>query len=91
MWSNEISRDSLPGDLTGYFIGVMLRLQQQRPPSGGSEAELDTLGNYLVVFRIILSVVVREDLAVLQRKLRISEENKKSYSDQAHNILRKQR
>ncbi|XP_003382690.1 PREDICTED: outer dynein arm protein 1-like [Amphimedon queenslandica] len=55
----------------------MLRLQQQqRPPSGGSEAELDTMA--------------REDLAVLQRKLRVSEENKKAYSDQAHNVLRKQ-
>jgi hypothetical protein len=54
----------------------MMKLQQQRPPSGGSEGELDAL--------------VREDLAVLQRKLRVSEENKKTYSDQAHNILRKQ-
>lgn len=68
----------------------MLRLQQQRPPSGGSEAELDTLGKEFCGVIIALPIAAREDLAVLQRKLRVSEENKKSYSDQAHNILRKQ-
>lgn len=67
----------------------MLRLQQQRPPSGGSEAELDTMGKRNI-YSIALLCLAREDLAVLQRKLRVSEENKKSYSDQAHNILRKQ-
>lgn len=70
----------------------MLRIQQQRPSSGGSEAELDAMGKSVSheTRNSIYYDLAREDLAVLQRKLRVSEGNKKSYADQAHNVLRKQ-
>ena len=51
----------------------------------------DVLVHMPSYFELHFEILAKEELAKLQRQFRIMEESRKSYTDEAQNILRKKR